>query len=249
MWTKVKDGQWRAGETPKGVTGFKSYEEDSQVVIEALRRLPSSIDEVDLSFTTIDADMMSELGRFKALTSLRVDACNGALLPLPPSLIKLHWWCGDGMELRDLLPAVAQSGIVELWLKRHPSLDHALIAAAIETSKLKCVTLSNTYYMHDHEVARYVVAAERCDIERIQFWRQTMPPNVDLRRTRKLIEFGCSDYIDNNGSRGIHYTSQLKSAFTVRRVLAVLSARSGPAAKFLKRDGDHACLSRIYKYM
>ena len=40
-----------------------------------------------------------------------------------------------------------------------------------------------------------------------------------------------------------------KAVNDIRRVLGVLSARSGPAGKFVRRDGDHACLVRVVAYL
>ena len=242
MWTRVKDGLWDCWETSSDVTGFKSHERNSKTVIAALRSMPESLEEIDLSFTTLDADMMIELGRFKALTLLNVNTCTGTLFALPPSLTKL--WAGlDEVDMREFLSAVARSGIESLWLRGN-AMDHALIAATIEASKLKKVTLCTESPMTARDVARYVSAAERCDVECIYFCQHT-GPIADLRRTRKLIEFGDS-YPDD---RDYQYTHQLKVALVVRLVLVVLSARSGPAAKFLKRDGDHACMERVVKYM
>ena len=250
MWTRVKDGywnDWREGVPSKDVAGFKSRERNSYFVLKALRCMPeSSLEEVDLSHVTLDADFMRELGRFKALTLLSVDFCSGTILPLPPSLTKLSWDGGE-MDMRVFLPAIAKSNITELWMDC-VIMDHDLVAAMIETSKLKRVSLMFRKYLTDADVARYVLAAERCDVERIHFWRQRLY-NVDLRRTRKLINFGNSDHVNDPDHKDYKYAPQIKIAMDVRRVLVVLGARSGPVDKFLRRDGDHACLSRVFRYM
>ena len=248
MWSRVKNGPWRECEF-SGLTGFRSHVKDGHALLAALRRIPESLEEVEISYMTLDADIMRELGRFKSLTSLSVDFFGGTLLPLPPALTTLHWNRG-AMDMRDVLPAIAKSNITALWLDR-VFIDHALLAATIETSKLKRVWMlseSAVSRLTDRDVAHYVAAAEKCDVECINFWRQT-GHKVDLRRTRKLIEFGYSGTLYSNGHRCHEHVAQLDAAFTVRRVLAVLSARSGPAERFVRRDGDHACMARVFRFL
>ena len=246
MWTKVTNLETHKC-LAEDATRLRMSRHSRAEVLETLRRAPASLQEIAFVEMALDADMMRELERFTALTYMRVSDCAGTILPLPPSLAEISV---NGGEVAAFLPALARSDIESLWLKQLYGMDHALIAATIETSKLKFVKLCVYTPLTERDVARYVSAAEKSDVE-IIFFTNTETFNVDLRRTRKLTDFGNSLNDQNNHNRYLtyQYTPHLNAAMDVRLVLVVLSARSGPAAKFLKRDGDHACMARVLKYM
>ena len=246
MWSNVR-GFVRVNCLAKDTTVLQLFKSNSAKVLETLRGAPLTLAEVVIVGMEINADIMRELGRCKALVRLHVSDCTGTIIPLPPSLAQLSVRAG---VLDDFLLAVAQSNIESLWVVQHNyPMPHELFATVIETSKLKCAALCGDSFLAERDVARYVVAAERCDVERIYFRRQSDAFNVDLRRTRKLTDFGNSLHLENDPYMTYQYTPHINAALVVRRVLVVLSARSGPAAKFAKRDGDHACMERVLKYM
>ena len=102
------------------------------------------------------------------------------------------------------------------------------------------------FFVKDEIVRALVRVAETCDIVRIAF-ESFRVHDIDLRRTRELVEFG---HINSYTSPHVYvYQSELDAAIAARRVLAVLSARTGPALRFLKRDGDHACMARVFRML
>ena len=207
------------------------------------------------------------LRRFKNLTHLRFEHCtfdDDAAWPETITNVELLW-CN-----LDSVPHLPGASVTRLYLYHCTSAAWELVMDRVARSNVNVMRFLGAYGFQqvvemlprskiaDFElrdvsnvdvatIHAFVRVAETCDIERIAF-QCTRVRGLDLRRTRKLVEFGHIVY-----SKWPHkpiYLSELDVALNVRRVLGLLGARTGPALRFLKRDDDdHACMARVFRLL
>ena len=236
------DGVWRKrGE----VSAPTMVEASGNVTLALLAGVPDTVDTILFHMVTVVPSMMRALEIFEHLREVRFTACKLDIVALPAQCIKLRVNDCIVAEWSGVTDAVARSNVALYHMygnQTHDDADDEYLARALPQSRIRDLMLFNRE-LGGRAQLLMLRAAEKCQIERISFSPATNPYGLgsfpDLRRTLRLVHFG---YI---GAR--HDT--FKPVLAVRRVLLVLGARKGGAASFARRDGDHACLFRVMKYL
>ena len=173
---------------------------------------------------TFDADAWPST----TITTMAMHSCDipAALGALSASLTSIQLYDCSSAAWEAVMDRVARSNVRVMHFRGEPG--RHLVMEMLPRSKITEFEFVDFLREDVATVRTLVRTAETCDVERLVFGI-----------ARYTLKF----------PKTWEYKAEVDSALAVHRVLVVLSARSGPALRFLKRDGDNACLARTLKYM